>query len=364
MSSTKNSWEVIVASRLFILAIAVTILILGKQILIPITVAVFFTFLLYPVSSGLERYKIPRSIAIIISILIAMLFFGGIIYFFLDQLNNFRDDWPELKSQFAEKASTVLIWMEDITRIPQERQISWLKENLAASADSGPQLILGVFSTTGTFLATFALIPLYIFFLTYFRDKYKQFFKLVEKNNHEKTWNIIRKVSLVSKNYLKGVMLDILILAVLGSVGYLLLGIKHAILFGVLAAVLNIIPYVGVLFGSLLPVLMALITKDEFGYAIGALGVAVVVQFIDNNFIAPYVIGSSVSINPLTAIIVLLAGALIWGIAGMILSIPLAGMLKVTFDNIEPLQPYGYLIGEEVNYRQKAFFKQKPNKSK
>jgi predicted PurR-regulated permease PerM len=142
----------------------------------------------------------------------------------------------------------------------------------------------------------------------------------------------------------------------LGSIGYLLLGIKHAILFGVLAALLNIIPYIGVLIGSLLPVMMAFITKDDIGYVFGAAGIAIVVQFIDNNFIAPYVIGSSVSINPLSAIIALLIGALVWGIAGMILSIPVTGMLKVAFDNIEGLKPYGYLLGEEVNYQQKRFF--------
>jgi predicted PurR-regulated permease PerM len=150
--------------------------------------------------------------------------------------------------------------------------------------------------------------------------------------------------------------LDVLILAILNSTGFLLLGIKHAILFGVLAAMLNIIPYIGVMIGSILPILMALLTKDEIGYALGALGVCVFVQFLDNNFITPYVVGSSVSINPLTATIVLVASAIIWGISGMILCLPLAGMFKVIFDNIESLKPYGFLIGEEVNYRERGHF--------
>jgi predicted PurR-regulated permease PerM len=252
------------------------------------------------------------------------------------------------------------MWVESITRISQEKQITWLKGKLADSAGSSPQLIMGIFSTTGTFIAMFALIPLYIFFLTYFREKYKKFIVLVAEEKNEMILDILKKISLVSRKYLKGVFLDVLILSVLGSVGYMLLGIKHAILFGVLAALLNIIPYIGVLLGSLLPIMMALITKDDVSYAFGALGVAVAVQFIDNNFISPYVIGSSVSINPLTAIIVLLMGAIIWGIAGMILSIPIAGMMKVAFDNIDSLKPYGYLIGEEVNFLEKRiFFKSK-----
>jgi AI-2 transport protein TqsA len=249
--------------------------------------------------------------------------------------------------------------VENKTNITKDIQIAWIQEKIKEAAEYGPELMLGLFSTTGTFLAMFALVPLYVFFLTYFREKYIKFIVLVAKENHKNVLEIIKKTSRVSVKYLKGLMIDVLILSVLGSIGYLLLGIKHAILFGVLAALLNIIPYVGVLVGSLLPIMMAIITKDEIGYAIGALGVAATVQFIDNNFISPYVIGSSVSINPLTAMIVLLVGAMMWGVAGMILSMPLAGMMKVIFDNIEPLKPLGYLIGEEVNYQEKRFFRGK-----
>jgi len=146
-----------------------------------------------------------------------------------------------------------------------------------------------------------------------------------------------------------------LILSILNSTGFLLLGIEHAVLFGVLASVLNIIPYIGVLIGSVLPVLMALLTKDEIGYAIGAAGVCVTVQFIDNNFITPYVVGSSVSINPLTATIALIISASVWGLAGMVLCLPLTGMLKVVCDHVEGLKPIGFLIGEEVDYRKNKF---------
>ena len=275
------------------------------------------------------------------------------------QLNSFKDDIPQLNTAIINKGNRILEWVEHKTNISKDYQVAWMQEKITKAAKDGPELILGVFSTTGTFLAMFALIPLYIFFLTYFREKYKKFIVLIAEENHHKVMQILNKISLVSVKYLKGVMIDVLILSVLGSIGYLLLGIKHAILFGVLAAILNIVPYVGVLIGSLLPILMAIITKDEIGYAIGALGVAVTVQFIDNNFISPYVVGSSVSLNPLSAMIVLIVGAMTWGIAGMILSIPLAGMMKVVFDNIESLKPWGYLIGEEVNFQDKKFFKSK-----
>jgi predicted PurR-regulated permease PerM len=130
--------------------------------------------------------------------------------------------------------------------------------------------VLGIFTATGTLLANLALIPIYIFFLTYYRNKFKEFFLMISKTqNPDDVLNILARISTVSQKYLKGLMLDVLILSVLNSTGFLLLGLKHAILFGVLASILNIIPYVGVLIGSVLPVIMALLTKDELSYALG-----------------------------------------------------------------------------------------------
>jgi predicted PurR-regulated permease PerM len=248
-----------------------------------------------------------------------------------------------------------LRYVETKFNISQQKQIEWVRERAKTSASEGGSVLLTVFATTGTLLASFALIPIFIFFLTYFREKYKTFVMLVIKHDEQqqRAMAIVQKVSTVGQKYIKGIMIDIAILSVLNSVGFLLLGIPHAILFGVLAAMLNIIPYVGVLIGSALPVTMALITQDEIGYALGALGVCLFVQFLDNNFITPYVVGSSVSINPLTATLVLIASAMLWGIPGMILCIPLTGMIKVVCDNVESLKPYGFLLGEEVDYRQR-----------
>ena len=204
-------------------------------------------------------------------------------------------------------------------------------------------------------MASFALIPIYVFFLTLYQDKFKEFIRLIAKDGkNDKALLVVKKVSLVSQKYVIGIFLDVLILSVLNSTGFLILGLQHAILFGVLASVLNIIPYIGVLIGSALPIMMALLTKDSMSYAIAAGGICIVVQFLDNNFITPYVVGSSVSINPLTATLVLIASALIWGIPGMVLCLPLTGMAKVVCDNIESMKPYGYLLGEEVNYTEHA----------
>ena len=342
--------------KLLLLGLIVLTAVMAREFLIPFTIAVFFTFLLFPVSEKLIQWRFPRALAIIISIVLAVAVFGGLIYFFYTQIASFADDWPELTQKLDEKWKSIQQWIYEEFKITRKEQGKWIDQKMGEAADSGHTYVLGIFSATGTFLANLALIPIYIFFLTYYKDKFKQFVILISKKqpqDPDDILDIMTRISTVSQKYLKGLMLDILILSVLNSTGFLLLGLKHAILFGVLASILNIIPYVGVLIGSILHIIMALLTKDAFSYALGVALICWFVQFIDNNFITPYVVGSSVSINPLTAVIALIIAALIWGLPGMVLCIPIAGMIKVVCDNVDSLKPYAFLMGEEKDFNKK-----------
>ncbi|MCO5289115.1 MAG: AI-2E family transporter [Bacteroidetes bacterium] len=342
--------------KLLLAILVFYVLNVAQDILIPFIIAVLFTFMLLPVSDTLRKWKFPAAVAILISIVLAILVVSGFIYFFYYQIASFADDLPVLQEKLMNKVEGIQNFVFRNFRISKDEQIDFLQSKLAENASSSGTLLLGLFSATGAFFANLALIPIYIFFLTLYKEKIKQFVvAVVADEKHQNVMEIIKKVSGVSQKYLKGIFLDVLILSILNSTGFMLLGIEHAILFGVLASALNIIPYIGVLIGSILPVLMALLTKDEIGYAIGAAGVCVVVQFIDNNFITPYVVGSSVSINPLTATLVLLICGSVWGVTGMIICLPLTGMIKVVCDNVDYLKPYGFLLGEEVDYTKNKF---------
>lgn len=349
--------------KLLLAGLIIAFLILAQNILIPLTIAIFFTFLLMPVSSRLEQWHVPKGLAILLSIILAFLLVAVLLYFFVDQIFSFVNDWPVLQKTFEVKWESLQQFISETFHISRLEQKAWLTTKLKENASTGGVLVLGMFSATTSFIASFALIPIYVFFLTLYTDKFREFIQLVVKNDKdEHVLMIVKKVSMVSQKYVMGIFLDVIILSVLNSTGFLILGLPHAILFGVLASMLNIIPYIGVLIGSTLPILMALLTKDSASYAIAAGAICVVVQFLDNNFITPYVVGSSVSINPLTATIVLIASSLIWGIPGMVLCLPLTGMAKVVCDHVDSLKPYGFLLGEEVNFNeqkqaQDKFFK-------
>ncbi len=333
------------------LAIAIMIcytLSAAREIIIPIALAIFFTFLLFPISDWLQSKKWPKSLAILVSILFALVVVIGLLYFFIYQILSFREDLPELEKNLQTKLNELQNFIESRAKFSRKDQTVWMDKKITDLGNDASSYIMNVFSATGAVLADLALIPIYIFFITYYSDRFKYFISLLIKSQYqEKIFSIMLKVSGVSQKYIKGILIDILILSILNSTGFLILGLKHAILFGTLAAFLNIVPYVGILIGSIFPVILALLTKDSAWYAVGVIGVCTFVQFLDNNFITPKVVGSSVSINPLAATVVLIIGASLWGVMGMILFIPITGMIKVLCDNIEQLRPYGYLIGEE-----------------
>lgn len=351
MNASEQPFYFRITIKLLLFSLVIAFLVLAKNVLLPFTLAIFFTFLLMPVSRRLEQWRFPKVIAILVSIVLALAIFVALLYFFYSQIISFVNDLPLLEKTLTSKIDSVQQFISETFHVSKIEQKAWITTKIQENADTGGVLVLGLFSATGSFLASFALIPIYIFFLTLYQDKFKEFVKLItEDDKNEHTLMVVKKVSRVSQKYLMGIFLDVVILSVLNSTGFLILGLPHAILFGVLTSMLNIIPYIGVMIGSTLPILMAFLTKDAMGYTLGVAAVCFFVQFLDNNFITPYVVGSSVSINPLTATLVLIGSSLVWGIPGMILCMPLTGMAKVVCDNVESLKPYGYLLGEEVNF--------------
>jgi predicted PurR-regulated permease PerM len=193
------------------------------------------------------------------------------------------------------------------------------------------------------------LVPLYAFLMLMYKDLIIEFFlRLYAGKNSATLKEVAREARIVMKKYVVGLMIETAIIAVLNSAALLLLGIHYAILFGVLAAVLNLIPYIGILIGGLLPLLMALITKESAWYPLGVVAAFSVIQLIDNNLIVPYVVASRISINALISIVAVIIGGMLWGISGMFLSLPAVAILKIIFDRVDDLKPWGLILGDTI----------------
>jgi predicted PurR-regulated permease PerM len=340
---------------LFILLLIMT-LYLGQALWITLIAATILSFLMLPIVRRLERAYLPRWLASLFGVFFVVAVVGSLVYFVGSQLLGLIDDLPKLQASIEQKSEKMYEYVADRAHISPKEQSAWIDEKKKELLGSGTTSLLSIFRATGAALASMVLIPVIMFFMLIYREKFNVFLQAFCGTHYDNVMTVAVKISKISQRYIRGLALDIAILTCLNAIGFLALDLEYALLFAFLAALLNIIPYVGVLIGSALPVAMALLTKDSPFVAVAVLGVCVVVQFIDNNFITPKVVGSSVNINPLASIVALVLGGMIWGLAGMLLSIPLAGMFKVICDHVESLRPYGYLLGEEKTYLHKPIY--------
>jgi predicted PurR-regulated permease PerM len=338
--------------RLLLIILIIVTISFAQELLIPFVIAGLISFILLPVVVKLEDWSLPRSLASLAAVILAILVFLGFVYFLYTQIQSFADDLPELKTKIDEKSVALQRFITEHFDVSKREQLKWLDKKLSGFLDSGDRYLLTIFTVTASFITNLILIPLYVYFLIVYRDKVAKFITLLNhRENYELTFTIVHKISVVAQKYLKGLMLDACIVFTLTGLGFILLGIKHAILFALLVSVFNIIiPYMGLTVSSVLPFLMTVVSQDHFGTAFGAVGVCVFMQFVDNHFINPYVVGMSVRINPLTCFLALVASAIIWGVYGMLLCIPVLGMIKVICDHVDALKPYGYIIGHETVY--------------
>lgn len=333
-------------SLISLIAITYILSMLGN-VVIPIAYSALFSILLHPICQKLEKVGIHRIISILVSILTLLLVISGIIYLVSMQVSKFANDIPTFVNKFESMLEQILRLGEKHLDISRSEQVSELKKYFVNLLGESRNFLLGTLvATTGT-LSNAALVPIYVFFFLLYRDFFRIFFhKAFKSVNNIEIDNILRRIYSVIQSYLMGLILVIGIVATLNTIGLLILQVEYALFFGVFAAFLILIPYIGIFIGSILPAAMSLITQDSPWQAVGIIGVMAIVQFLEGNFITPNVVGSKVSINPLAAILVLFLGGKLWGISGLILALPLTACIKVVLDAVPSLEPFGFLIGD------------------
>lgn len=173
-------------------------------------------------------------------------------------------------------------------------------------------------------------------------------YEIFAHTDSEKVAEVLKEIKGAIQRYMVGLLLEGIVVAILNTIALLLFGIKYAILLGLMAAILNLLPYIGGIIAILLPVFVATITKDGIHTQLGITAAYLVIQFIDNHLLVPLIVSSRVQINAFISIVIVLLGGALWGVSGMFLSIPFIGILKLIFDRIDELKPWGKLLGTEV----------------
>lgn len=323
----------------------------GKFILMPLAFSALLAMLLEPLARQLEKLKIGRTGSIILSMLAVFIVLGGILSLLSIQFLQFADQLPRANEKLQVISADILAFFQQQFGIAPEQQVEFLEQGLQNVINRSGQYLSTAWGATTSVFTTMALMPLFIFFMMYYKEMYRTFlYKIWKSRRDESVDSVVTAIQSVTQNYIVGMITVVSILAVLNGIGLWIVGIDHVLFFAIFAAILAIIPYIGIIMGSLPAILYALLFTDSLIYPVAVAGVFAVVQFLEGNFITPNIIGSRVSINPFVALIALIIGGELWGISGMILFVPFIGILRCVFDEIEALRPYGYLLGNKVEY--------------
>jgi predicted PurR-regulated permease PerM len=321
----------------------------GSDIIIPFAFATLLAVLLIPLNNFLEKKRLSRPGAIIISLAISFLFIFGIIYFLSIQILAFVDDMPVIKDRINELIYSMQRWLHQRFGLSMREQTEYIN----TAKDNGTGILGDTFLSITDILLGLTLLPIYTFLILYYRDMLKKFIIAVFKDgDREKVEDVLRESRGVVQNYMVGLLIEMGIVAVINFLGFAIIGIEYAVFLAVFAAILNLIPYIGMLIASIFCCIVTLTSSENISDAIWTLVVLWIVQFFDNNIIMPRVVGSKVKINAMITILGVLIGGALCGIPGMFLSIPAIAILKVIFERVDNLKPWGMLLSDDITSNQ------------
>ncbi|GAB2538707.1 AI-2E family transporter [Rufibacter soli] len=324
------------------------LLVIGNGILAPLLVAFFFSIMLLPVYRFLVQKKAPEVLAITLCILLLIVVFGLILWFFSSQVRNLLDDLPVIRENINSHLAALSGWINRKTHFSPDEQLNFINEQSNRLLSYAGKVLGGAAGSFTSVVVFIGLLPIYVFLILFYKNILLRFiFLWFPKKSHTRVRDALSETEAIIKNYLLGLLIQISYMTVLVGGTLFLLGIKHALLIGIIFAFLNLIPYVGALIGNILGVLLTLASSQEILPIFMVLGTIAVAQLLDNHILMPRIVGAKVKINALATIVGVLVAGKMAGIAGMFLSLPLIAVLKIIFDRTDSLKQWGVLLGDE-----------------
>jgi predicted PurR-regulated permease PerM len=317
----------------------------------PFAFAVILSVLLLPINKFLEKHGVGRVPATFISVIIFSLALTGVLYFLVSQIADFSDDIPTMKKVLGKHVSTIQRWVYEHFNLTRREQSEYIEKGTTQIQGENGGFIGQTFSSLTNLITLLILLPIYTFLILYYRDMIRRFLVDIFQSDHQhKVLEVINESRIIVYNYIVALSIETTIITVINTVGFLVIGIKYAFFLGFIAAILNLIPYIGMLIASILCGLVTLTTSPNISDVLWVIVVLSFVQFIDNNIIMPKVVASKVKINALMTILGAIVAGALCGFSGMFLSVPVIAILKVIFDRIEELKPWGAIMGDDISY--------------
>lgn len=325
------------------------IMYIAQGIILPLIFASIIAIVLHPVVNFVMRLQMPRIIAITITLFLSLIVIAAFGTFLYSQFNSLSESLPLFFEKSMQVFNELNVWASNYFDLKPEIISTWIVNYKGNFFNKNGDEIGQTIMSLGSLMGALFITPVYVFLLLYYHPLLLEFLRrLFGTVNRNEVTKIITEIKTLVQSYLVGLSIEVAIIAILYTVGLLILGIKYVLMLAILGALLNVIPYLGAILAALMPMFIAFATKTQPLYFLLVLAMYVFIQIIDNNFLVPKIVASKVKINILVSIIVVIAFGALWGIPGMFLSIPLTAIIKLIFDHIEPLKPWGFLLGDTM----------------
>lgn len=363
------SFVVRLACVLFSLIAIVYISVIGKSVLVPLVIGFLIAMLMLPFSNFQERkLKFSRIASSLISAIVFSLVILGVFFLIGTQIAHFQQDLPEFREQIITLFHDIQVFVYDRFGVSEEEQIKYISQNAEGVLKKGTGVVGTVLGYVTSISASAMFTFLAIFFFLLYRSHLVKFIVwCFPPKEGKRVKFVVSEIQSIIKQYIFGLMIQVVLVSTLMFIAYSIIGIKYALLFAILCGVLNLIPYIGVFSATILAAVVTLATGEPI-QALWVIIAVVVVNSIDGNVITPKIIGSKVSLNSFVVLFGIVIAESIWGIAGMFLAIPILAICKIIFDNVDGMRPYGFVLGEDTaptplfeKYYDRYFYRKKPS---
>jgi predicted PurR-regulated permease PerM len=333
----------------------------GKELLDPLIFGFLFAILLLPIAAFLEKkLRLPRSLSSLASILLLIAFIGLILYLVGSQISKLASDWPMLKSQVSQSLSDLSEWVQHAFNINATKQMSYVHDTTKKIMASGGDVLGQTFGAISSLMLFYVFILIFTFFILLYRSLLIKFIVWVFSDEYETiVHDIVENIQSILRQYILGLLLEMFVVACLACTAFWFVGVKYAVLLGIIVALFNLIPYIGIFTALLLSTVITFATgtiSDALKVALSVLAI----HAVDSNLLLPTIVGSKVKLNALVTFLGIVLGEMIWGLSGMFLSIPIMAILKIIFDRVETLKPWGFLLGSGQEEKKSTMKKMKP----
>lgn len=326
------------------------IIYIGQDIIVPLILSALFAIILQPFVHFLKnKIRIPLVIGAIVTVFILVALIIGLLIFILFQVSDIITDIDKIQKNLNIHIANIQHFIRINFNISWYEQKIFIDEATKDSIENGKELIGVTITSFSNTILNVILVPIYTFLILLYGAHFKLFLKkLLLKKHHIVLSDILKQIKSTVKSYIVGIILELVFVSALTSLGLYIIGVEYAIVLGLITGILNLIPYIGILFAGLLTIIASLTGSADLSIVVGIIVVNVIVQFIDNNLLVPLVVSSKVKINAISTIVGILIGGALAGISGMFLAIPIMAIIKVIFDRIDYLEPWGYLLGDDL----------------